>query len=383
MRNILKSAAAAAAAVLLCACGAKNTSAPEFHYSTAASREESAASSAESSAVSTPESSTDIQASAESTIEDAEKPENAARASLVTSHDPKNRVTISFDGFTIYVEGRLQQQVELVCLASEGRAKGSAPEYSGGDFSVQFTGSRTIGSFDTLMIYTETGVRDYRIAVTEDGFLPVDIGANAADNTAALNLKLTLPEDGVKEYISFDLDPQKIAEALSQVQEISDTVCANITDDYEKLRALAQWVSDNIYYDYDARNNDVTPETLCLSHVLETHRTVCGGFSTLFAALCQAQGLECFNIRGRALNTGISYAEDYGTDAMHEWNYAVIDGRGIWIDTVWNTSNAYSREEYRPGRVHSQYFDPTDEAFALDHHAQICEYRDFFAVMND
>ena len=191
---------------------------------------------------------------------------------------------------------------------------------------------------------------------------------------------MTLPAEGVAEYVDAEKDPERIAEALAQVKAISDEVCEGLNDDYDKLRALSDWVSTNIYYDFDSRDNSVTPETLCLSHVLETHRSVCGGFSTLFSALCAAQGITCCNIRGTALTSGLCYAEPHESDALHEWNYVILDGRHIWIDTVWNTYNSYKNGEYHAGSVSMEYFDVPDEVLALDHRASRCEQRDYFAL---
>lgn len=297
---------------------------------------------------------------------------------LLTSRDPKNGFELSFDGFTITVRGRSdKEEISVIYLESDKSSTSAQPQYSGEEITAVVTGKRGLNDFDTLRIGKHL---NYRLRVTETGYEPVDTSELAESNTAATKTVVTLPAEGVAEYVDAEKDPERISETLAQVKAISDEVCEGISDDYDKLRALSDWVSANIYYDFDSRDASVTPETLCLSHVLETHRSVCGGFSTLFSALCAAQGITCLNIRGTALNSGLCYAEPHESDALHEWNLVILDGKHIWVDTVWNTYNTYKGGEYHRGSVTLEYFDVPDEVFALDHRAERCELRDYFSL---
>lgn len=297
---------------------------------------------------------------------------------LLTSHDPRNGFELSFDGFTINVRGRSdKEEISVIYLESDKSSTSAEPQYNGNEITAAVTGKRGLNDYETLRIGKHL---NYRLHVTETGYEPVDTSEISESNAAATRVVIMLPAEGVAEYVDAEKDPERIAETLAQVKAISDEVCEGLNDDYDKLRALSDWVSTNIYYDFDSRDNSVTPETLCLSHVLETHRSVCGGFSTLFSALCAAQGITCCNIRGTALTSGLCYAEPHESDALHEWNYVILDGRHIWIDTVWNTYNSYKNGEYHRGSVSMEYFDVPDEVLALDHRASRCEQRDYFAL---
>ena len=97
------------------------------------------------------------------------------------------------------------------------------------------------------------------------------------------------------QHITSSGDPETARQVLSRVRELSDEICVGITGDYDKLRAISQWVSRNMYYDKDASEKGVTEDMLTLEHVLEYHRSVCFGWSNLFSALCQAQGIwRCY-----------------------------------------------------------------------------------------
>ncbi len=205
----------------------------------------------------------------------------------------------------------------------------------------------------------------------------------AAEDIAEHNLSLvsspiaTQPE-AVKLYISADGNEETISRTLSQIKEISDDVCSGIANDYDKLYALAEYVSTNYYYDYDAKEEGVTDETVCLAHTLETRRSVCMGYANLFAALCRAQGIDCYIAHGGAIVLGSFETND--DVRLHEWNVAIIDGRVIWVDTLWNTSNAYRNGEYHEGTVDNHYFDIDNDALAEDHRADRIESRDYFSA---
>ena len=77
------------------------------------------------------------------------------------------------------------------------------------------------------------------------------------------------------QHITSSGNPETARQVLSRVRELSDEICAGITSDYDKLRAISQWVSRNMYYDKDASEKGVTEDMLTLEHVLEYHRSVC------------------------------------------------------------------------------------------------------------
>lgn len=313
----------------------------------------------------------------ESPYTDAAADPNGISDTLLTSNNPSYYMKINFNGFDIFVSGICKNHdIVSAHLASDGESENVV--YDGDSFSVALTDKHANSEYDTLYIFTENGLdMGYRIFVTEEGFTAVDVTEAAERNDALAENAITLPEEGVIEYIAADGNSDTVRSVLEQVREISDTVCDGLESDYDKLLAISQWVSENIYYDFDSRDISVTTETISLENVLETHRTVCGGFANLFSALCAAQGITCYNFRGTAITSGLCFSE---TDSgeFHEWNCAVIDGQKIWIDTVWNTSNTYVKEAYYSGKTGLKYFDITTEAISLDHCGNVAEYRDYF-----
>lgn len=233
-----------------------------------------------------------------------------------------------------------------------------------------------------ILLYLSGCADESYISINDSDSSGSSNSVSIAENNLLLAKKpIATPQNAVRLYISADGDGERIRLTLAQVQEISDSICENIDTDYDKLYALAEYVAENYYYDNDAKANGVTDETICIAHTLETKRTVCMGYANLFAALCQAQGLECYIAHGGAVVTGTF--ESNNDVRLHEWNVAVLDGKIIWIDTLWNTTNSYRDGKYNYGSVDADYFDLDNDTLAQNHRADRIEKRDYFSVLAD
>ena len=201
-------------------------------------------------------------------------------------------------------------------------------------------------------------------------------------NLTVTKAPLEIPEDTVLKLITADGDRERAAEVLRQVKDISDEVCAGLDGELDKARALSQWMSQNIFYDHDAKDNGVTDDMFTLEYLLEYHRSVCYGWTNLYTALCQAQGIECYNVNGSVVTGSRCFLQTEPSDERsHSWNMLIIDGEKIWVDTVWNSTNRFSGEEYQFGDTKTQYFGITNGILAYDHRAERCEHRDYFGAV--
>lgn len=297
--------------------------------------------------------------------------------SIITSNNPKLRSEITFDGFDIIIRGECEDKYIIsACLYSDGEEE--AAVYDGDNYGIVLKDKHVGVGYDSVYIYTDDEVMSYRVRAAADGFEPIDTADIAENNLYLAENPVALPSEGVLQYITPDGDAEKAREVMEQVEEISDKICEGMTDDYDKAFAIFKWIAENIYYDYDASHSSVTTETLSLSHVLEVHRTVCGGFSNLFAALCAVQGIEVRCLRGDAINDNLSSYAETDEGNMHEWNYAVINGRGAWVDSCWGTYNYYMDGKYKYRGTSPKYFDITNDVLSYDHRAKVCETRNYF-----
>lgn len=191
-------------------------------------------------------------------------------------------------------------------------------------------------------------------------------------------------QDVLDEYISPRSDAADRADVLRRVKELSDEICAGCETDSERLYAICDWVSRNIYYDFDARNSEVTADVICLKNVLETSRTTCAGYATFTAALCGAQGIVCVDLRGGSSSEGWKRSELADAPMNHEWNGAVIDGKWVFCDTTWASQNSYENGAYFQNEPLTPFYYGADFGqMSIEHRIDIAEFRDFYGIFEN
>ncbi len=301
---------------------------------------------------------------------------------LITSGDPLHHIRFEFGKDRIDFTGvYTSDSISSISIfrdrtASELRRTGSS-----------FSGSVDVSGLapDHYIIRAELesgAIMDYVFEMTAVGASPLPLEELPAEhNLTAAAHPLELPEDGVLMNVTASADHSEAIRLLNEVKALSDEICAGLTDDYDKARALAMWVSRNMYYDHDAAEKGVTDDVVTLKFVLENHRSVCFGWSNLYSALCQAQGIECYNASGSVVTGSRCFMQTKQSDERsHSWNMVVIDGRQIWVDTVWCSSNKYSKRRYVESVQDMQYFDISNAALAQDHRVARFEHRDYFGI---
>lgn len=337
----------------------RNDEPPEFVFPTAEAASEEA-----------PSAGAETAESSHTAAETSE--EQSAVQVLYTSHDPLHSFSVTFDGSMIQVSGVYESdEVTRISLSDGGSEK---VQYEDGRMYAEIAAQ---GS-ERLMIHFSSGWSlPVHIAYDEAG-LPYALTTEAYQRSElALAHPITIPQSAVAEYVKSGGSTEERSAVLQQVQDISDRVCKGLDSDYDKARALAAWVSKNIFYDYAAFETEVTVETLSLSRTLELQRSVCGGFANLYAALCQAQGITCHVVKGTVIQGGGTFAEGGHEAPSHEWNVIELDGRHVWVDTLWNTTNGYDGEYYLGDQTY-RYFDISDECMAINHRAERVEIREFY-----
>lgn len=234
------------------------------------------------------------------------------------------------------------------------------------------------GYFDVYIVDKFSSSHNVRLFMDNGKVQFPEVSDVAENNSSTAENPTELTFAQTVRYITKSGSAKGAAEILDEVKKISDEICEGITDDYDKLRAISDWVADNIYYDHEAYDSGNMEECVTLEYMLDKHASVCGGYATFTSALCEAQGIYCVNIDGEAINTARCFAElKHGNH--HEWNYAVIDGRGIWVDSGWNSyNNLYSGGRYSHGGIGGFYFDIGNDVFALDHKVNTAALRNYF-----
>jgi len=186
------------------------------------------------------------------------------------------------------------------------------------------------------------------------------------------------------DYISGFLPADRSVIAFELIT-LTERIIEGLESDYDKLKAIHDWVSDNIYYDYNLIYNHIGSTSVLGTYLFKS--SVSTGYANLTAALCQAAGIPCRVVSGYAVGVGTdsmyssiweayeqylvdgdleAFQQNVGTN--HDWNEAFVNGRWIIVDTTWDSGN----EHYPGNRIMSNprkdtYFDPSMEVFSAEH----------------
>lgn len=202
-------------------------------------------------------------------------------------------------------------------------------------------------------------------------------------NARMLGMIKYVDEDILREYIVPNGTEDECSAVLADIKALSDDICKDCTTDSERLYAIAEWVSENIYYDRDAADTSVTNETVSLKNVFENRRTTCAGYSNAVSALCGAQGIICVNLRGGSSSTGYTRARLEEAPKNHEWNGVVIDGEWVFCDSTWASQNRFENGAFFKNDILTDYYFsfPFGE-MSIEHRIDIADLRDFYGISN-
>lgn len=110
----------------------------------------------------------------------------------------------------------------------------------------------------------------------------------------------------------------------------NSTAIQSATDDYEKSKAIYDWLCTNVVYDYTNLNS---PEYM-LKHTAYAaainHTAVCQGYAVLFYRLALECGIDARVIAGKG--EGANGWED------HAWNIVKLGGNYYLLDATWDAT---------------------------------------------
>jgi hypothetical protein len=178
-----------------------------------------------------------------------------------------------------------------------------------------------------------------------------------------------------KTLAKFRLPSRDVNSDNAEIASLAKTITNGINKDYEKAKAIHQWVAGNIWYNNDWLNgigdNDAVmlkgEDTWTSTYVLRNKRGVCDGYANLTAALLRAVGIPAKRIEGF---TGSNVFESHG------WVEAYADSRWINIDSTWDSKNVYENGKFSPKQASgNRWFDVPDKEFSKNH--KITNYAEY------
>lgn len=148
---------------------------------------------------------------------------------------------------------------------------------------------------------------------------------------------------------------EKLKELYSGVKEKAEQIIEQIIkpdmSDYEKIKAIHDYLVVNTEYDYDNYLSDTLSDESFLAYgVLINGIGVCSGYSEAFYILSNMVGIDCLMVEGEA------------NDGNHGWNMVRIDGQIKYIDVTWDDPIPD-----RGNNIIYDYFLITEEKISIDH----------------
>ena len=146
------------------------------------------------------------------------------------------------------------------------------------------------------------------------------------------------PQQFVSDYEKLGMTKEQFAEIEAETLRTIES--SGAVTDYDKLKAICQWVCDNIKYDYDLVSGSQDAY-----NVFSKRLGICQGYSNVTKAMCAAVGIPCVMVNGDSSAGG------------HAWSMAYADNRWIFIDNTWTMD----------------WFDKDVEKFSNDHRPYYCD----------
>jgi transglutaminase/protease-like cytokinesis protein 3 len=304
---------------------------------------------------------------------------------LETTRDPDRSVRLTAEGNTIFAEGFFKDYaVEdfFIHSSSLSSAENRFSRNADGSFTASSSGIITESSAIVVIRLENNMSLNYRVEYNDAlGWFFGDNGLAARTAAALENYRVISPEIS-ENYISAALCPHEIAETRGILLQIVAEVTAELTCGYQKAKALNRWVADNLVYDRDARDSEVTEETISIASTLRLRRSVCIGIANTYAALLEAAGIKALNIKGGIANPfeGVPYELLPTETLVHEWVAFWFEDENRWVytDPTWDRQGFFENGNYHHRTSVIKHFDISGLALSFDHRGDTAELRQFF-----
>ena len=200
-------------------------------------------------------------------------------------------------------------------------------------------------------------------------------------NLSIFNTRST-DEDALKSFVK---PLPRMPSDNPDIVELAESITQGKNSDYNKAKAIHDWVATNIWYDMDLAKEvesgkgyslyDFVGQKAAILNVLESKRGVCGHYTYLTVTLLRAIGIPAivadgYSDAGNSVSLKMYYdfISEKDNYAIHDWCEAYVGGRWIIMDVTWDTANIYQNGRYSSQRSnYNDYFDVSIRDFSRDH----------------
>ena len=143
-------------------------------------------------------------------------------------------------------------------------------------------------------------------------------------------------------FLRYNFDLYTTAEQEQKVTEGLGEVMADLEldgkSDYEKVKAIHDYICKNVSYDYEHLGNPSYKTQYTAYGALIDHKAVCQGYAMLFYRMCLEAGIDARIISGIADN-----GDDTGA---HAWNIVRLGGKYYYVDVTWDDPTFEGNPDY-------------------------------------
>ena len=130
---------------------------------------------------------------------------------------------------------------------------------------------------------------------------------------------------------TFTSDECSAKRMYDAARSVLSTLVGDDFSDLEKLHAIYDWLIENVTYDKTlfgyvvANGEDLRKyKGFYLEGVFDDRRAVCDGISKAFMVMARIEGIECVQVSGTAIESGVG----------HAWNKVRLNGRWYIVDAT-------------------------------------------------
>jgi transglutaminase-like putative cysteine protease len=201
-------------------------------------------------------------------------------------------------------------------------------------------------------------------------------GIRVTDKEITSFKKLQVRNEDTSDH-QFLLPSLQVQSDAPEIIELAQKLTRGKASDYEKAKAIHDWVASTLSYDNDGvRDGSYTSRSLDALTALQSKVTVCEGYSALYAALMRAAGIRTRIVSGKAFPArnvpqGVPVEQIcQASTPGHGWNEVFVNNRWISVDTTFDSG--YTSNGTSAGFVHFEpkefkYFDGNVSDFAETH----------------
>ena len=173
-----------------------------------------------------------------------------------------------------------------------------------------------------------------------------------------------------------DYDQEEAVTAA--VDELLDEIITDGMTDYQKVKAIYDYMTSNIVYDYDNLNDGSYMLKYTAYAALINKTSVCQGYASLFYRLALECGIDARYISGQSVNSA-------GQQGRHGWNIVKLGSKYYLLDATWDAgrnnygyflkasyTDHFEDEEYRTSEFTTKYpMTAKDYVACTEHTAEV------------